>query len=142
MGIIFGIIHVMDIVDCIQQPFTPPATYHPHKCLQLLSQLPGHSQSMGRKLGAELQAAGGVNVIHTVFKLLFCMSNMFIMEIIFGIIHVMDIVDCIQQPFTPPATYHPHKCLQLLSQLPGHSQSIGRKLGAELQAAGGVNLHK
>ncbi len=61
MGIIYGIILVMDIVDCMQQPFTPPATYHPHKCLQLLFQLPAPSQSMGRKLEEELQAAGGVN---------------------------------------------------------------------------------
>ncbi len=38
--------------------------------------------------------------------------------------------------------YHPHKCLQLLSQLPGHSQSMERKLGEELQAAGGVNHYK
>ena len=64
------------------------------------------------------------------------------MGIIFGIILVMVIVDYMQQPFTPPATYHPYKCLQLLSQLPGHSQSMGRKLEVELQAAGGVKLHK
>ncbi len=64
------------------------------------------------------------------------------MGIIFGIILVMDIVDYMHQPFTPPATYHPYNCLQPLSQLPGHSQSMRRKLGEGLQAAGGVNLHK
>ncbi len=61
MGTIFGIIHVIDIVDCIQQPLPPPATYHPHMGLQLFWQLPVHSQSMGRKLWVWLQAGGGVS---------------------------------------------------------------------------------